>query len=234
MIKLINEIVRIIARMFVRSAWEELRPLISYQCRSFSEHGRKSPPFIIHKLLISGEDHRNGWHYGFDAYAICRAIWRRVIFGRREGASTIEQQLVRVMTNRYEYTIRRKLREILLATLVAKEFEKSTIASIYLDIAYFGWRMNGYVQACHRLGFSPDSLTLDEAAELVARLKYPEPRVVHLERISQIYSRKLHLKRLYAKHLNDSTYDHLGESHEHKTIQVKPLASKNYQLEFST
>ena len=63
------------------------------------------------------------------------------------GASTINQQLVRVLTNRYERTFKRKVKEILLASLVARAIPKTDIPGIYLSVAYFGWRMNGLVQA---------------------------------------------------------------------------------------
>lgn len=232
MLELFSKILSVIAIIFLRSEWEELKILLSQKSLSLSLNVREYPPVIIRKILISGEDHRNGKHYGFDIYAICRVIWNRIIYKKREGASTVEQQLVRVMTGRYEYTLRRKFREILLATLVAKSFDKSTIVCIYLEVAYFGWRMNGYIEACHRLGFSPNSLTLDESIKLVARLKYPEPRTASSKRLYQIYIRKIHLKRLFIKHRKEGVYDHLGESHDNKTIQGKPIISKAFQLEF--
>ena len=70
----------------------------------------------LSKLLISGEDHRFFYHLGFDIIAIARAVRNRLLYGRIEGASTIEQQLVRVLTNEYQRTFSRKIKEILLAT----------------------------------------------------------------------------------------------------------------------
>src|SRR5690348_10551479 len=69
------------------------------------------PSWIVQALLISGEDHRFFGHCGIDPIAVCRAIWRGVVLGHREGASTIEMQLVRVVTGRFERTLTRKLRE---------------------------------------------------------------------------------------------------------------------------
>src|SRR5690242_20336233 len=77
------------------------------------------PLVLLQELLVSGEDHRHGRHHGFDLIAIARAVWRRIARGKYEGASTIEQQLVRVITGRYERTLRRKVREIGLAMLLS-------------------------------------------------------------------------------------------------------------------
>ena len=62
----------------------------------------------LSKLLISGEDHRFYYHLGFDTIAICRALRNRLIYNRIEGASTIEQQLVRVLMNDFEKTYKRR------------------------------------------------------------------------------------------------------------------------------
>ena len=169
-----------------------------------------SPPLIVQQLLISGEDHRHSRHPGFDSIAICRALWHRLVFESREGASTIEQQLVRVITGRYERTFRRKLHEILLAILVDAYFPKSVLPAVYLLIGYYGWRMNGYQQACCRLGFRPSLLTLEEAAALIARLKYPEAKIAPASRFRQIQWRRKHLVALYQRHIRNGTYEHLN------------------------
>ena len=89
-------------------------------------------------LLVLGEDHRNKYHIGFDIIAITRAIYRRVTTGLKEGASTIEQQLVRVITADYSMTFSRKLKEILLAVIIRMKFDRQQLAISYLDIAYYG------------------------------------------------------------------------------------------------
>jgi membrane peptidoglycan carboxypeptidase len=171
-----------------------------------------APSLIAQELLVSGEDHRHAWHSGFDPIAICRALWRRLAYGSHEGASTIEQQLVRTITGRYERTLERKLKEIVLAFLVCEAFSRKDLPAVYLAIAYYGWHMNGYRQACKRLRIRPDSLALDRAASLVARLKYPEPKIAPDTRRQQIDRRSKHLLNLYRRHANDGTYTHLDPS----------------------
>ena len=92
----------------------------------------------IIKYLIAAEDHRYYFHPGADIIAIFRAIYKNVFFHKHKGASTIEQQLVRVLTNDYERTLKRKLKEIYLASHLRKYADKETIAIAYLDIAYYG------------------------------------------------------------------------------------------------
>jgi penicillin-binding protein 1A len=182
--------------------------------------GGRAPtvPSLVQKLLISAEDHRHAWHKGFDTRAICRAIWRRIIDGRREGASTIEQQIVRILTNRFELTLRRKLREILLATLISEVVPKTAMPQLYIRIGYFGWRMNGFAQACRRLRLNSSAMSLDDAAALVARLKYPEPRSLGTSRLAQIHRRREHLKQLYRRHLIDGTYNYLSVSDANEAV----------------
>lgn len=128
----------------------------------------------LDKLLIAGEDHRFVKHNGVDYIALCRAFWRTVFCGRREGASTITMQLVRVITNKYEKTLSRKFLEIYLATQITKNIPKDRIIILYLSVAYFGWNMDGIEQAIDRLKFK--NITIKESAGLIARLKYPEPK----------------------------------------------------------
>ena len=151
------------------------------------------------KFLISGEDHRFQYHFGFDIIAILRAIKNRYLHDKIEGASTIEQQLVRVLTNNYEPTIKRKIKEIFLSTTISDTIPKSDIPLFYLSVAYYGSNMQGLQQAVDKLQNKTHDFTL-LAAELVARLKYPEPLALSPLRENQIKKRKAHLLYLYNKH----------------------------------
>ncbi|MBP9014790.1 MAG: transglycosylase domain-containing protein [Smithella sp.] len=147
------------------------------------------PPEVLVEMLIAGEDHRFKFHCGVDFVAICRAVWRTAACGRREGASTIEMQLVRVLTGRYEKKLSRKIREALLAVYTCQLASKSEIALMYLLVGYYGTGMDGFEFATKRLGFRPHTMSPREAASLAARLKYPEPRSLSVRRMSQISTR---------------------------------------------
>lgn len=145
------------------------------------------------KFLILGEDHRFGSHPGVDGLALCRAAWRTYVCGRREGGSTIAMQFVRVLTGKYEKSWQRKTEEIALAICVTRYVPPAELPSLYLSVGYYGWRMNGFVQACGRLRIDPFSCSLRESAMIVARLKYPQPRVCSAERLRQITQRTEYL-----------------------------------------
>lgn len=217
---------RQVGRLFFQQDWDNVRLCMQSKIEFLRRHPHLAPPLIVQCLLVSGEDHRHGAHPGFDSRAICRALVRRLISNRREGASTIEQQIVRVITNRFERTLRRKVREVFLASLVASHFPKEQIPSVYLLIGYYGWRMNNYRQACRRLCLSPSNLSLDGASDIVARLKYPEPQVTPLSRSDQIALRKQHLKRLYSRHINDGAYAYLGVIDRGCSIPHRKISSE--------
>lgn len=198
-------------RPLVHRRWETVRRRLDLEYGYLLNYPELNPPLIAQQMLVSGEDHRHALHPGFDPISICRAIWRRFFEGKREGASTIEQQIVRTILEDHRYSIRRKVVEIILSTIVSATYPKKTLPIIYLSMGYYGWRMSGYKQACRRLKLHSDHLTIMEAASLVARLKYPQPRVASIRRIRQIISRARHLIRLHSRHTLNGTYGYLND-----------------------
>ena len=153
------------------------------------------------EFLVVAEDHRFYKHPGFDVIGICRAIYRDVFLGKREGASTIEQQLVRVLTEDYRYSYRRKIKEIYLATKLKQFADKYTLAAAYLDIANYGTDYIGLTSILEKYGTTLSKDMNDEVcAEIVARLKYPEPRRYNPARMAQIEQRKKHIMWLYQQY----------------------------------
>jgi len=158
-------------------------------------------PAALTDLLIIGEDRRFHMHIGFDIIAIARALKNKVLYNKREGASTIEQQLVRVLLSRYERTYRRKIKEIFLATTLTDLVSKEMIPHLYLSVAYYGTGMTGIKQLFKKLQISNHQTLSDEvSAEIIARIKYPEPSKNKQKRLKQIHRRKDHLLKLYYKH----------------------------------
>lgn len=155
------------------------------------------------KLLISGEDHRFRYHFGFDIIGILRAIKNRILYSKLEGASTIEQQLVRVLINNYEISLSRKVKEIVLATTLSHFVPRKDIPSIYINIAYYGTGMVGLEQALNSFKYG-DSKSI--ASELVARLKYPQPRIASSSYHKLINRRKEHLLLLYKSIVHQRKY----------------------------
>lgn len=216
--RIINIAASRLALIFLRREWSSLETELKqlYDCHRGDEEFR--PSWFLQALLLSGEDHRFFTHAGIDTIAIFRALWRGVVLRKREGASTIEMQLVRVLTGRYERTLGRKIREAALATLVSRVVPKSELPALYIRVGYFGWRMNGYVAACRRLQLNPSFFTSQEAAALIARLKYPEPRTPSERRIVQIEIRSKYLLALHRRHVRQFVYSGLRAEDRYATV----------------
>ena len=128
------------------------------------------------KFLILAEDRRFRCHPGVDPWALCRAVWKTYFCNSRQGGSTIAMQLVRTILERRQPTLFRKAREIVLAVILSNYAIKNQLPALYLWCAYYGWRMNSFVEACTRLQIDTATISSIEEALLIARLKYPQPR----------------------------------------------------------
>ena len=189
----------------INTQWRQLCAAIEKLEREIDSTDFPLPTPQMCEFLIVGEDHRFYRHLGVDVLALCRAIWQTVFCGSRQGASTIAMQLVRTIMGRYERTGRRKFIEMILAMRLSQYVSRDRLPVLYLWVAYYGWRMNNFRQACLRLGINPRSVGAFEAAKLVARLKYPEPRIFDGERLNKIHRRALHLTTL-ANRMNKSLH----------------------------
>jgi monofunctional glycosyltransferase len=147
-------------------------------------------------ILIIAEDRRNSLHYGIDTIAILRAIKVRISKKIYQGASTIEQQFVRVVSNRYERSIYRKFREQLLAIAVSKKRSKNDIANAYLAIAYYGYNLEGINGIKKICGENIYDIPQNKSIELVSRLKYPQPKNIEENWLSKHINRNNYIYRL--------------------------------------
>ena len=137
-------------------------------------YGTTVPDTFVEAPIVA-EDHRSRLHPGIDAIAIARAIWVRASSRQIQGASTIEQQYVRVVSNRYERTAARKLCEQVLALMLARRANKHAIASAYLAIAYYGAGCVGISGLKARFHGDLSKVSFSQALRMVAQLKYPQP-----------------------------------------------------------
>ena len=189
--------------------WTRLRRRVDVIWNDYRHHDDCRPNPVMCALLILGEDRRFPYHPGFDPLALCRAAWRTFACGRQEGGSTIAMQLVRTLTRRRDRTILRKAQEIALAVRLTRYVPRKDLPGLYLWAAYYGWRMNNFVQACDRLVVDPAQQDLGSAARLVACLKYPQPREVSAKRLDQIEHRCIYLIRRYNQpksHMSQEAY----------------------------
>lgn len=125
--------------------------------------------------LVAAEDHRSSLHPGIDPIAMIRAGLVRFRHKQIEGASTIEQQLVRTVTGRYERSVLRKIREQAIAVAVARRRSKRQIAAAYLAVAYYGSGYTGLAGLKKCCGGDLECAEPRAVLSAIARLKYPQP-----------------------------------------------------------
>lgn len=140
------------------------RTIISY---------KKMSPNIIN-AIVAIEDERFYKHNGFDPYALMRAAVRRVTSGSREGGSTITMQLVKNITLKNDYTIKRKVQEQYLAMNLETRIPKWKVLEMYLNLIHLGSNVYGVEAASLRyFNKHASDLTVPEAACIAAIPKAP-------------------------------------------------------------
>ncbi len=145
----------------------------------------KIPPKLI-QAFVSAEDSHFFQHKGLDYLGIFRAALKNIIsFSKKEGASTITQQVARSMLLTPEKKFSRKIKEAILAKRMEEKLSKDEILYIYLNQIYLGGGSYG-VQIAAETYFGKDvnQLNLAEMAMLAGLTKGPElySPIKHLDR----------------------------------------------------
>ncbi|MBK8340372.1 MAG: transglycosylase domain-containing protein [Flavobacteriales bacterium] len=137
------------------------------------KYDRISPHVV--RALIATEDERFLDHSGIDLRGTLRAA---VYMGSKGGASTITQQLAKMLfTEKPASSLERvfqKLQEWIIAVRLERQYTKEEIIAMYLN--RFDWinQAVGIQSAAHvYFNTSPDSLRIEEAALLVGMCKNP-------------------------------------------------------------
>ena len=145
-------------------------------------------PKLLQQAVLSVEDARFREHNGVDPRGMARALVAAVTGGRKQGASTITQQLVRTMLLTREFSAERKAKEIWLALKLEEELSKDRILEIYLNEIFLGQRAYGFAAASQTYFGKPlDKLSLAETAMLAGLPQnpyYANP-VANFERATQ-------------------------------------------------
>jgi penicillin-binding protein 1A len=135
------------------------------------------PPHLI-QAVLAAEDVRFADHRGVDYHAIARAAWANYQAGRVvEGASTITQQLARNLLPveiGSERSVKRKVREALLARAIERRWSKRDVLQTYLELVFLGQNAYGMAAAA-RAYFDREvgALDLAESALLAGLIQAP-------------------------------------------------------------
>jgi 1A family penicillin-binding protein len=136
---------------------------------------RSDIPKSLVDAVIAIEDRRFYQHRGVDLRGVLRAFARNMeARGVKEGGSTITQQLARTLINEDDRTIRRKIREAILALYMESKLSKDEILTRYLNNIYLGAGATGISAAAEvYFGKAVRNLTTAESAMIAGLIQAP-------------------------------------------------------------
>ena len=160
----------------VYSANSELIAEYALEKRLFIPY--ESIPDKVINSFLSAEDKNFFSHPGIDAKGILRAVinnLRNIVQNKRlEGASTITQQVAKNFLLTNEISMKRKIKEAILAFRIEKAYTKQRILELYLNQIYLGEGAYGIAAASlEYFDKSIKDLNYTEAALLAAMPKAP-------------------------------------------------------------
>ncbi len=154
-------------------------------------------PACVVQAFVAAED----WHFfnhgGISLRGILRSLCVNLYHGKKmQGASTITQQLVKLLFLDSKKTFSRKIKEQLYAILIEYSYTKEQILQAYLNNIYFGCGIYGIEAAAQRFWAKhATDLTIQEAAVLAGIVQCPNkycPLIAPLtceRRRNQIFSK---------------------------------------------
>jgi penicillin-binding protein 1A len=154
-------------------------------------------PEHVQRAFIAAEDKRFYQHHGVDERSVIRAFVNMLAEpGRRQGGSTITQQVAKNLLVGDDVTYERKIREVIVASRIERTMSKEEILEIYLNSIYLGRSSWGIELAAQGyFGKRAKDLTTAEGAFLAGLTKGPayfnpdRHRVRARERLSYVLSR---------------------------------------------
>jgi penicillin-binding protein 1B len=136
------------------------------------------PPFVVDAILAI-EDERFYQHHGIDPVSVLRAVWVNIRSGGVvQGGSTLTQQLMKNFFLGDERTLKRKMKEALMALIAERKYTKAEILENYLNEIYLGQRgsqgIYGVWEAAQFYFSKPlNELTVGETALLAGLIRAP-------------------------------------------------------------
>lgn len=137
----------------------------------------KVPKPLI-QALIATEDRNFYHHHGISVRGTARAVVSNVTGGKRQGGSTLTQQLVKNFYLTPERTLKRKVNEAFMALLLELHYDKDEILEAYLNEVNLGqngnYSINGYGLASQfYFGLPLRELSIAQQAFLVGLVQGP-------------------------------------------------------------
>jgi penicillin-binding protein 1A len=135
-----------------------------------------SIPTMAMNAVMATEDRKFYSHWGMNIWAIPSAITESVLSGSKlRGASTLSQQLAKLLFLTPERKISRKIKELMTAIRIEETYTKEEVLEFYMNEVYLGGGNYGF-QAASKFYFGKplDSLSIPQYAVLAGMLQRPE------------------------------------------------------------
>src|SRR5262249_54685215 len=136
------------------------------------------PPLFIDAILAA-EDHRFYEHHGFDPLRTVKAAYIDLTSrAKRQGGSTLTQQLMKNFFLTRERTFNRKLKELIMAYIAETKYTKDEILENYINDIYLGQRgqegIFGIWEASqYYFSKEPRDLSIGEMATIAGMISSP-------------------------------------------------------------
>ena len=197
-----------------------------------------SIPKKVINSFVSAEDKNFFSHPGVDAKSITRAIIKNLknllSKKRLEGASTITQQVAKNFLLTSEVSLKRKIKEAILAFRIERAYSKDRIMELYLNQIYLGQGTYGIAAASlEYFDKAVNDLNYAEAALLAALPKAPSKYNPYKSIEKAKIRRDIVLKNLYENsYINKEKYKKLKKTKIiTKKRKIKLLEEANFYTE---
>ena len=195
------------------------------------------PKKVVYSFL-SAEDKNFFSHPGVDAKSITRATIKNLknIFSnkRLEGASTITQQVAKNFLLTNEVSIKRKIKEAILAFRIERAYSKERIMELYLNQIYLGEGTYGIAAASlEYFDKAVNELNYEESALLAALPRAPSKYNPYKSKERAKKRRDFVLKNLYENsYIKEDQYKELKNKEiKTKKRKIKLLEEANFYTE---
>ena len=195
------------------------------------------PKKVIYSFL-SAEDKNFFSHPGVDARSITRATIKNIqnIFQnkRLEGASTITQQVAKNFLLTNEVSMKRKIKEAILAFRIERAYSKERIMELYLNQIYLGEGTYGVAAASlEYFDKAVSELDYEESALLAALPRAPSKYNPYRHEKKAFFRRNFVLKNLYENsYINKEQYNKFkNKKIKLKKRKIKLIEEANFYSE---
>ncbi len=128
----------------------------------------------VKNAAIASQDKRFYTDPGIDPAGTVRALFYTITSGKRQGASTITEQLAKNLYSDNTDNWRTDIKSKILALFITQKYTKDQILTIYLNAIYYGKQNYGiYNAAGSYFHTTPDKISLAQAAYLLALINAP-------------------------------------------------------------